>query len=152
MAFNSFQDQDDGGVMNEINMTPLVDVMLVLLIVFIITVPVLNHTVQIALPQASTQPEESKPETVTLALDANGQVFWNDQPILSAELATRLEAVSEQKPQPIVQLRADKNLRYEIVAQTMASVQQAGIQTIGFTLEPVAGATETTAGTAGAAP
>lgn len=136
MAFSRFDSPEEGQIMSEINMTPLVDVMLVLLIVFIITVPVLNHAVQVALPQASAQPEPARPDTIQLGVDAAGALFWNDQPLPVAELGPRLQETATRKPQPLVQLRADKAVRYEVVAQTLAAAQRAGIEKIGFATDP----------------
>ena len=135
MAFSSFE-PDDSDVMNEINMTPLVDVMLVLLIVFIITVPVLNHAVPLSLPQASSEPEQRKPDAIQLGIDAQGALFWNGQALPASELQPRLQAAATQQPQPQLQLQADRNVRYEAVAQTLAAAQQAGLSQVGFVTEP----------------
>jgi len=134
MAFGTQDDTDE--VMNEINMTPLVDVMLVLLIVFIITVPVMNHAVKVELPQASSQREQDPPETLRLSVDAQGQYFWNDKPVDDATLPTLLGAEAAREPQPQLHIRGDKNVRYERVAQAMAAAQQAGLRRIGFITEP----------------
>ena len=134
MAFGTQDDTDE--VMNEINMTPLVDVMLVLLIIFIITVPVMKHSVNIDLPRASNQQELVKPETVRLSVDADGTYFINDTKIADAELAPRLQAAAAQNPQPDLHIRGDKAVRYERVAQAMAAAQQAGLRKIGFITEP----------------
>ena len=134
MAFGTQDDTDE--VMNEINMTPLVDVMLVLLIIFIITVPVMKHSVNIDLPRASNQQELVKPETVRLSVDADGSYFINDAKIADDELAPRLQAAAAQNPQPDLHIRGDKEVRYERVAQAMAAAQQAGLHKIGFITEP----------------
>jgi biopolymer transport protein ExbD len=135
MAFGTQDDADE--VMNEINMTPLVDVMLVLLIIFIITVPVMKHAVNIDLPRASSQPQESKPETIRLSVDAAGQYYWNEAPLAEADLAPQLQAAAARQPQPELHIRGDKAVRYERVAQAMAAAQQAGLRKIGFITEPV---------------
>jgi len=122
--------------MNEINMTPLVDVMLVLLIIFIITVPVMQHAVNLDLPRASSQPLEAKPQTVRLSVDADGAYYWNERRIDQASLEPMLEAAAASNPQPELHLRADKDVRYEHVAQAMAAAQQAGLRKIGFVTEP----------------
>src|SRR5215210_2696907 len=109
MAFGTQDDTDD--VMNEINMTPLVDVMLVLLIIFIITVPVMKHSVNIDLPRATSTPQDSKPETIRLSVDAQGQYFWNEQPIAEQDLQPRLAEAAARKPQPELHLRGDKEAR-----------------------------------------
>jgi biopolymer transport protein ExbD len=134
MAFGTQDETDE--VMNEINMTPLVDVMLVLLIIFIITVPVMKHAVNIELPQASTQREQDKPETVRVSVDAQGQYFWNADRIDDAALPALLAQAAGRNPQPELHIRGDKDSRYERVAQLMASAQQAGLRKIGFITEP----------------
>ncbi|NML84908.1 biopolymer transporter ExbD [Polaromonas sp.] len=134
MAFGTQDDTDD--VMNEINMTPLVDVMLVLLIIFIITVPVMKHSVNVDLPRASSEQQVVKPETVRLSVDAQGGYYINDSKITDEELAPRLRAAAAQTPQPDLHIRGDKAVRYERVAQAMAAAQQAGLHKIGFITEP----------------
>ena len=134
MAFGTTEEIDD--VMNEINMTPLVDVMLVLLIIFIITVPVMQHSVNIDLPRATSQPPDIKPETLRLSVDAGGSYFINDVKIADDELTPRLKAAAAQSPQPELHIRGDKSVRYERVAQAMAAAQQAGLRKIGFITEP----------------
>ena len=129
------QDASDE-VMNEINMTPLVDIMLVLLIIFIVTVPVMKHAVNIDLPRASNQLLDTKPQTVRLAVDSDGGYFWNDLAVDDGQLAERLRAAAMQEPQPELHLRADKNVRYERVAQAMATAQRSGLRKIGFVTEP----------------
>jgi biopolymer transport protein ExbD len=134
MAFGTQDDSDE--VMNEINMTPFVDVMLVLLIIFIITVPVMQHAVNIDLPTARNQPENIKPETIRLGVDASGAYYWNDAPLTDAELATQLAAAAAHTPQPELHIRADKAVRYEYVARAMAAAQRAGLHKIGFVTDP----------------
>jgi biopolymer transport protein ExbD len=134
MAFGTQDDTDD--VMNEINMTPMVDIMLVLLIIFIITVPVMKHSVNIDLPRANNEAQVIKPETVRLSVDAKGTYFLNETQITDEELAPRLKAAAAQNPQPDLHIRGDKAVRYERVAQAMAAAQQAGLRKIGFITEP----------------
>ena len=134
MAFGTQDEADE--VMNEINMTPLVDVMLVLLIIFIITVPVMKHSVNVDLPSAINQPERIKPETVRLSVAADGQYFWNGAPIEDSALDSHLQAEAAQDPQPDLHIRGDKAVRYERVAQAMAAAQRAGVRKIGFVTEP----------------
>jgi biopolymer transport protein ExbD len=122
--------------MNEINMTPLVDVMLVLLIIFIITVPVMKHAVNIDLPQASAQTQSLKPETISLSVNAQGAYFWNQRPVPDGKLGALLQAEAVKTPQPELHIRGDKAVRYEFVAQAMALAQQAGVRKIGFITEP----------------
>ena len=134
MAFGTQDDTDD--VMNEINMTPLVDVMLVLLIIFIITVPVMKHAVNIDLPRATNQPQDSKPETLRLSVDAQGTYYLNEQRVEDAALPALFREAAAKKPQPDLHIRGDKAVRYERVAEAMATAQQAGLKKIGFITEP----------------
>ena len=134
MAFGTQDEPDE--VMNEINMTPLVDVMLVLLIIFIITIPVMKHAVNIDLPRATNLQQDQKPETVRLSVDASGAYFWNENRVEDAALPDLLKARAAKNPQPDLHIRGDKNVRYERVAQAMAAAQQAGVKKIGFITEP----------------
>jgi biopolymer transport protein ExbD len=134
MAFGTQDDTDE--VMNEINMTPFVDVMLVLLIIFIITVPVMKHAVNVDLPRASSQREDAKPETVRLSVQADGTYYWNDAKVTDEALPALLRAEAAKNPQPDLHIRGDKAVRYERVAQAMAAAQQAGLRKIGFITEP----------------
>jgi biopolymer transport protein ExbD len=134
MAFGTQDDTDE--VMNEINMTPLVDVMLVLLITFMITIPVMKHAVNIDLPRATNQPQDAKPETIRLSIDEKGQYYWNETPASDESVQAQLKAAAQQTPQPELHIRGDKAVRYERVAQAMAAAQQAGIKKIGFITEP----------------
>ena len=134
MAFGTQDEPDE--VMNEINMTPLVDVMLVLLIIFIITVPVMKHAVNIDLPRASSERELTKPETILFSVAADGSYFWNDQKIGDADLEPRLAAEAAKDPQPELHIRGDKEVRYERVAQAMSAAREAGVRKIGFITEP----------------
>jgi biopolymer transport protein ExbD len=138
MAFGMQDSGSDGDseVMNEINMTPLVDVMLVLLIIFIITVPVMKHTVNVELPSATSQPEMTKPETLQLSVDSQGQYFLNQSLLAPNTLPGVLQAEAAKEPQPELHIRGDKAVRYEFVAQAMAAAQQAGLRKIGFVTEP----------------
>ena len=135
MAFGTQDDTDE--VMNEINMTPLVDVMLVLLIIFIITVPVMKHAVNIDLPRATNEAQNVKPETVRLTVDADGTYYLNEARVEDAALAPSFQAAAAKEPQPELHIRGDKAVRYERVAQAMAAAQQAGLRKIGFITEPV---------------
>lgn len=134
MAFGTQDETDD--VMNEINMTPLVDVMLVLLIIFIITVPVMKHSVNIDLPRASSQPQDPKPQTLRLTVDAQGAYFLNEAPVGDADLPRLLKTEAAKDPQPELHIRGDKEVRYERVAQAMSAAQQSGLRKIGFITEP----------------
>ncbi len=128
--------ESDNEVMNEINMTPLVDVMLVLLIIFIITVPVMKHAVNVELPTATSQPQQTKPETLQLSVDAQGAYFLNQAPVAGDALGSALQAEAAKEPQPELHIRGDKAARYEYVAQAMAAAQTAGLRKIGFITEP----------------
>ena len=134
MAFGTQDDSDD--VMNEINMTPMVDIMLVLLIIFIITIPVMKHSVNIDLPRATNEAQQIKPETIRLSVDAQGTYFINEAQITDAALAPQLKTAAAQNPQPELHIRGDKAVRYERVAEAMAAAQQAGLRKIGFITEP----------------
>lgn len=122
--------------MAEINTTPMVDVMLVLLVIFIITAPLLTHAVKIDLPQASSQPNPEKPDTVTLSINAAGKLFWNDAPCAETELGSKLAAAAQQQPQPELHIRADNTTTYQRLATVMSEAQNAGIVKIGFITEP----------------
>ena len=127
---------DDTEVMNEINMTPLVDVMLVLLIIFIITVPVMKHAISVELPSSTALRQTIKPETIALSVDAQGGYFWNQNPVSEQELERLLEIEAAKSPQPELHIRGDKAVRYEFVVQAMAQARQAGLHKIGFVTEP----------------
>lgn len=135
MAFGGdFEDDNDS--MSDINMTPLVDVMLVLLIIFIIAVPVITHSVKVDLPRADNTVNEIKPETVNLSIAADGKIHWNETTISDEELQVRLTAEASKQPQPEIHIRGDRKVEYEHVMSVMASVQRAGILKLGFVSEP----------------
>ena len=134
MAFGTQDEPDE--VMNEINMTPLVDVMLVLLIIFIITVPVMKHAVNIDLPRATSEPEQPKPQNILFSVTADGSYYWNEQKIDDSELPNRLAAEAAKEPQPELHIRGDKAVRYERVAKAMSEAREAGVRKIGFITEP----------------
>ena len=136
MAMSPFAGDDDDGLMNEINMTPLVDVMLVLLIVFMVTIPVIRHAVKIDLPHASSQKEDTKPAQVTIAIDADGNLMWDEQKISDDMLQAKIAAAAQQEPQPELHLSADRKVAYEKVAQVMSAAQAGGLTKIGFVTEP----------------
>lgn len=130
-------EDDEGRTMSEINTTPLVDVMLVLLIVFMITIPVITHTVPVELPKVRNEATKTKPENVNLSVNKDGQVFWNQSLIPDNNaLLERLKGVAVLKPQPEVHVRADQQTRYEYVGRVILSAQRAGIQKVGFITEP----------------
>ena len=121
---------------SEINTTPLVDVMLVLLVIFITTTPLLTHAVKIDLPPATSQPLLDKPEVISLAIDGTGKTYWNDVPLVQGQLKQKLLQIADQKPQPELNIRADKETRYQILAEVMADAQKAGVTKLGFVSEP----------------
>jgi biopolymer transport protein ExbD len=125
-------DEDDDEVMSEINMTPLVDVMLVLLIIFIITAPVLKHAVKIELPQASQQPLVVQPQSVALSIQADGAYLLDSEPLTDEALATRLAVLQQQAPQAQLQIHGDRAVPYERVARAMAMAQRAGWHNMAF--------------------
>ncbi len=133
MAFEAREDSDE--VMSEINMTPLVDVMLVLLIIFIITMPVIQHTVKVALPRASSSRDQTPPDKLQLSVDAQGRFFLDEQAVAADALQERLRAQAAREPQPQLYIRGDKNVPYEHVAQAMTAAQRAGLSRIGFVTE-----------------
>ena len=136
MAFGGLEQGTDSQPMSEINVTPLVDVMLVLLVIFIITAPLFTHAVRVDLPQADAQPSPKKPETVALGLGDNGQLSWNGEAVELADLTPRLAEAAIKQPQPEIHLYADHNTRYQALAEVMAAVQTAGLQKIGFITTP----------------
>ena len=140
MAFGSFDDQGGGGgqPMSDINVTPLVDVMLVLLIIFIVTAPLLTHGIKIDLPKAASTANPEKPETVTLSMDEQGKVFWNDQVIADDNLVAKMAEAATQDPQPELHLRADRNTRYQRLAEIMSMARNAGLTKLGFVTDPTA--------------
>ena len=131
-----FTADDTDEVMSEINMVPFIDVMLVLLIVFIITVPVMKHAVNVELPKASNEKELIKPETVNLSVRADGSFFLGEAQVSDDALPGLLRTEAATEPQPDLHIRGDKDVRYERVAQAMAAAQQAGLKKIGFITEP----------------
>lgn len=133
MAMGSLSDDDDFNP--EINTTPLVDVMLVLLIIFIMTIPVMNHAVKLDLPRAANQPNEVKPQTVNVSIDAAGQVYWNNEVLDETQLASRVADAAKVTPQPELHLRAERTTPYEKVAQVMAAAQSGGLTKMGFVTE-----------------
>lgn len=137
MAFGAFNHHRNPGPMADINVTPMVDVMLVLLVIFILSAPMFTGSVQLELPKAQTPAVESAPAaTVTLSIDGKGQIFWNNDPVEQAALASRLVEAAKLDPQPELQLRADKDTRYEVVAQVMAAAQSNGLTKLGFVTDP----------------
>ena len=126
-----------GAPMAEINVTPLVDVMLVLLIIFMITAPLMQHKIRIDLPQATiNQNPETPPDPIDLAIKEDGSIYWNDSSISDLELKAQLAVTAQRTPQPELQIRAEKATRYEIVAKVMADAKNQGMVKIGFVTTP----------------
>lgn len=128
--------QTPNAPVSEINMTPLVDVMLVLLVIFIVTVPAITHTVSVELPRASAQTTPPPAKSVRISIDAKGQILWNDQSVNQAELTARLAGAAAQTPQPELQVLGARSVAYESVLQVMAAAQRAGMTRVGFVTEP----------------
>ncbi|MGE5490693.1 MAG: ExbD/TolR family protein [Actinomycetota bacterium] len=136
MAFASLEGGDDNEPLAEINMVPLIDVMLVLLIIFMVTAPLLTHAVKVDLPKASSSANITKPDNVQLAIDANSQVFWNGEAVDAAKFAEHLKAAAAQQPQPELHIRAERTTPYEKVAQVMSEAARQGLVRIGFVTDP----------------
>lgn len=136
MSFGGFNDNQNSGPMADINVTPMVDVMLVLLVIFIITAPMFTHALKLDLPTAQSSPAPEKPETITLGIDAAGKLYWDDQPVSAEDMDARLATAAAKKPQPELQLRADKSTRYEMIAEVMSAAQGAGLTKLGFVTDP----------------
>ncbi len=130
---NSYQNQK---TLSEINVVPLVDVMLVLLIIFIITAPLLTHSVKIDLPKASSEPGTNQPEHIEFAIQADGEFFWNGESVLPEFLTLRFMQSAANSPQTELHIRADKMAHYEHVAQVMSIAAKAGLTKIGFITDP----------------
>jgi biopolymer transport protein ExbD len=128
---------EENAPMSTINTTPLVDVMLVLLIIFLITIPVINKTVKVTLPKAANIPTQTKPENITIAIDSSGNVYWNEVQVPDRERLLQLVSTEAVKtPQPEIHIRGDGNARYEDVGRVMYAIQRGGIVKVGFITEP----------------
>lgn len=136
MAFGGFQQGDQGKPMAEINMVPLIDVMLVLLVIFIITAPLLTHAVKIDLPKAASHPNITKVENVQLGINAANVIYWNGEAVDKAEMQRRMIAAAKVDPQPELHIRADKTTQYQVLAEVMAEASKAGLVKIGFVSDP----------------
>jgi biopolymer transport protein ExbD len=138
MSVSSGEGEDD--VMAEINTTPLVDIMLVLLIIFLITVPVIQKMANVTIPKAANIPTQTKPENITISVDAAGQVYWNAGLVSDKQVFfQKIIEQARQTPQPEFHIRGDKNARYEAVGRVMYNLQRGGIVKVGFITEPDAG-------------
>jgi biopolymer transport protein ExbD len=122
--------------MADMNVVPLVDVMLVLLVIFIVTAPLLTHSVKIELPKASSSPNITRPEHIEFGIRENGELFWNGEAVALDASAARFAAEAAREPQPEVHIRADRNVRYDVVARVMAAAAKAGLVRIGFISDP----------------
>lgn len=136
MAFGSLEAGGDDAPLAEINMVPLIDVMLVLLVIFIVTAPLLTHAVKVDLPKASSAPNLTRPDNIQLAIDADSRVYWNGAAVTAEELAGRLGAAAAQQPQPELHIRAERTTPYERVAQVMSEAARQGLTRIGFVTDP----------------
>lgn len=136
MAFGGLANDSGDGDNAEINMIPLIDVMLVLLVIFIITAPLMTHAVKVELPVAASLPNNVKPETINLSIQADGSVFWNAEPVAPAAWQARMALAAQQTPQPEIHIRADGNLAYRNIAQIMADAAKAGLGKLGFVTDP----------------
>jgi biopolymer transport protein ExbD len=129
--------EGEDGLMSSINTTPLVDVMLVLLIIFLITIPVVNSSIAVTLPRESAQASEAQPQNIIVTVDAQAAVYWFDQPVTGTDaLAAQLARVAQQQPQPELHIRADARADYDAIGRVVYAAQQAGIARIGFLMEP----------------
>ncbi len=141
MAFGSFSDQHGAPPMAEINVIPLVDIMLVLLVIFIITAPLLTNAVKIDLPRATSEPAITQAEAVQLAIDADGQFFWDGVAQDRATLVQRFSEAAQQTPTPELHLHADRDTRYEVIADVMSEAGKMGLDRIAFVTDPSPAAT-----------
>ena len=136
MAFGSFDRKTSSGPMAEINMVPLIDVVLVLLVIFIVTAPLLTNAVKLDLPKATSNADIQKPEKVEFAIDASGSLFWNGERISREDAVTRFTEAGTKRPQPEIYLRADQGVAYRYVAEMLADASKAGLSKIAFVSEP----------------
>ncbi|HDN9016535.1 TPA: biopolymer transporter ExbD [Aeromonas salmonicida] len=137
MAFGKLSDDGDDQPLSEINMIPMIDVMLVLLIVFMITAPLLTNAVKLELPEASSQLNQPEKEDITLAIDSTGKLYWNDKEVDETGLLAQMETAGKAEGElPEIQLRIDKRVEYGIIAKVMAQASQHGLHKIAFVSQP----------------
>ena len=136
MAFGGLMNDAGDGDNAEINMIPLIDVMLVLLVIFIITAPLMTHAVKVDLPVVASQRNDIKPDTVNLSIKADGSVYWNADPVDTTAWQAKMDLAAAQTPQPEIHIRADGELAYKNVARIMADAARAGLTKLGFVTEP----------------
>src|SRR6516165_3138697 len=136
MAFGSFDRKSSSQPMAEINMVPLIDVVLVLLVIFIVTAPLLTNAVKLDLPKASSVADIQKPEKIEFAIDAGGQLYWNGERLSREDAQAKFAEAGQKRPQPEVYLRADQNVPYRYVAEMLADASRAGLSKVAFVSEP----------------
>lgn len=136
MSFDTTPDMDDDIVISEINMTPLIDVMLVLLIIFIITIPVIHQAIQLNLPRASAAPSNINTPHIDIAVNNNGNIYWDNNALSQADFVTHIKVAAQKNPQPNIHLRADGKIPYENVAKVMATIQTNGLSKISLITQP----------------
>ena len=137
MSMNVKSDDDEQALMAEINTTPLVDIMLVLLIIFLITIPIITKTVPLHLPKVANIPTKTKPENITISVDAQGQIWWNGQLVPDRDALIKRVVVEAVKPEPPeVHIRGDAGVRYEAIGRTLYCIQRGGLTKVGFITEP----------------
>ena len=136
MSFGAFNKQGNSAPMAEINMIPLIDVMLVLLVIFIVTAPLLTHAVKVDLPKASSSPNITKPNNIQLAIKAEGQIYWNGEAVDDSVVVERFALAAKLDPQPEVHIRAERTTHYERVAKVMSEAAKTGMTRIGFVTDP----------------
>ena len=137
MAFASFDRKSTNQPMAEINMVPLIDVVLVLLVIFIVTAPLLTNAVKLDLPKASSTADIQKPEKIEFAIDPTGALFWNGERLSREDALAKFMEMGQKRPQPEVYLRADQNVAYRYVAEMLADASKAGLSKVAFVSEPV---------------
>ena len=143
MSMNVQMEGEDSNLNSTINTTPLVDVMLVLLIIFLITIPVINKTIKVSLPNAKNIPTQTKPENIKITVDSQGTIYWNNVAVpTQAELIDKVKAAAVVKPQPEIHIRADKDALYQSVGRVLYAIQRGGVVKVGFLTEPHNGQAE----------
>ena len=145
MAMSVGKDEDEGAAISEINTTPLVDIMLVLLIIFLITVPVIKNLARVEIPKAVNIPTQTKPENITIVVDSGGKVYWNMTPMDDRQVFfQRIVGEARKSPQPEFHIRGDKGARWEAIGRVMFNLQRGGIVKVGFITEPDRGSIRVT--------
>ncbi|WCM19301.1 biopolymer transporter ExbD [Paraburkholderia bryophila] len=132
MAFGGLEKKQTAAPMAEINMTPLIDVMLVLLVIFIITAPLFTHAIRLDLPKVASAPARQTPQIISLSIDAAGKLYWNDDAVTFDQLRARLAQAGKASDDAEIHLRAARDTRYDVIAQVMSAAQQAGVERLGF--------------------